>query len=170
MGFASWQRYCTALQYWASAKLCGVEQRAPPIFGRAAITLGIGSHSSSFFFYGPHNHSAHNKLHVDEELFVFGSKVSVSWSIGKNLRICKVTLVPGGILLRGNSSDSTFQKLIHCKSFKSWHLDVGIYIYLLPSPRRFMFSMMFVCLLATLHKNFGTDLHEIFYGRLAVGH
>ena len=38
--------YCTALQYWASAKLCGIEQRAPPIFGRAAITLGIGPHSS----------------------------------------------------------------------------------------------------------------------------
>jgi len=34
----------------ASAKLCGVEQRAPFIFGRAAITLGIGQHSSSFFF------------------------------------------------------------------------------------------------------------------------
>jgi len=33
-GFASWLRYCTAFQYWASAKLCGVEQRAPPIFGR----------------------------------------------------------------------------------------------------------------------------------------
>ena len=31
---------------WASAKLCGVEQRAPPIFGRATITLGIGPHSS----------------------------------------------------------------------------------------------------------------------------
>jgi len=31
-------------QYWASAKLCGVEQRAPPIFGRAVITLGIGPH------------------------------------------------------------------------------------------------------------------------------
>jgi len=31
-------------QYWASAKFCGVEQRAPPIFGRAAITLGIGPH------------------------------------------------------------------------------------------------------------------------------
>jgi len=29
-------------------KLCGVEQRAPPIFGRAAITLGIGPHSSKF--------------------------------------------------------------------------------------------------------------------------
>ena len=28
----------------ASAKLCGVEQRAPPIFGRAAITLVIGPH------------------------------------------------------------------------------------------------------------------------------
>jgi len=25
----------------ASAKVCSVEQRAPPIFGRAAITLGI---------------------------------------------------------------------------------------------------------------------------------
>ena len=29
-----------------SAKLCGIEQRAPPMFGRAAITLGIGPHSS----------------------------------------------------------------------------------------------------------------------------
>ena len=39
-------RCCTALELWASAKLCGVEQRAPPVFGRAAITLGIGPHSS----------------------------------------------------------------------------------------------------------------------------
>jgi len=46
-GFASWQRYCTAL--WASAKLCGVEQRAPATFGRVAITLGIGPHSSFYF-------------------------------------------------------------------------------------------------------------------------
>jgi len=30
----------------ASAKCCGVEQRAPTIFGRVAITLGIGPHSS----------------------------------------------------------------------------------------------------------------------------
>jgi len=30
----------------ASAKLCGVEQREPPIFGRASITLGIGPYSS----------------------------------------------------------------------------------------------------------------------------
>ena len=37
-----WQQYCTVLQQWASARLCSVEQRAPPIFVRAAITLGIG--------------------------------------------------------------------------------------------------------------------------------
>ena len=48
--FASWQRYCTALQYWSSVKLCGIEQRAPPMFGRAAITLGIGPHSSFTLF------------------------------------------------------------------------------------------------------------------------
>ena len=29
-----------------TAKLCGVEQRAPPMFGRATITLGIGPNSS----------------------------------------------------------------------------------------------------------------------------
>jgi len=34
----------------ASIKLCGVEQRVPHVFGRAAITLGIGPHSSFFFF------------------------------------------------------------------------------------------------------------------------
>jgi len=33
-------------QIGASAKLCSIEQRAPPIFGRAAITLGTGPHSS----------------------------------------------------------------------------------------------------------------------------
>jgi len=54
-GFASWQRYCTVLQQWVLAKVCGVEHRAPPIFCRAAITLGIGPQSSfilflSFFF------------------------------------------------------------------------------------------------------------------------
>ena len=45
-GFRVLKRYCTVLQQWASGKLCGVEQRAPPIFGRATITLGIGPHSS----------------------------------------------------------------------------------------------------------------------------
>jgi len=38
------------LVQWASAKLCGAEQRAPLIFGRAAITLGIGPHSSLIVF------------------------------------------------------------------------------------------------------------------------
>jgi len=45
-GFVCWQHYWAALQYWMSAKRCGVEQRAPPIFGRSAITLGIGPHYS----------------------------------------------------------------------------------------------------------------------------
>jgi len=40
-------------QVSASAKLCGVEQRAPPTFGMATITLGIRPHSSfSRFTYG----------------------------------------------------------------------------------------------------------------------
>ena len=38
--------HCTVLQQWASAKLCGVEQRSPAIFGRSTITLGTGPHSS----------------------------------------------------------------------------------------------------------------------------
>jgi len=42
--------YCTALEQWARAKLCGVEDTAPPIFSRATITLGIGPHSSFSFF------------------------------------------------------------------------------------------------------------------------
>jgi len=44
--FLYWQPYCRALEQWASAKLCSVEQRAPPAFGRTTITLGIGPHSS----------------------------------------------------------------------------------------------------------------------------
>ena len=49
------------LQQWASANLCGVEHRAPPIFGRAAITLGIGPHSSSLFFMAAlWNRAGHN--------------------------------------------------------------------------------------------------------------
>ena len=65
--FASWPRYCTALQYWASAKLCGVEQRAPPIFGRAAIALGIGPHSSLFL-----KMSAYNKKFVNCDIINAG--------------------------------------------------------------------------------------------------
>ena len=44
-GFASRQCYGTlVVDVTALAKLCGVEQRAPPIFGRAAIILGIRPH------------------------------------------------------------------------------------------------------------------------------
>jgi len=45
-----WQRHCTALQQRKSAKLRGVEKRAPPIFG-SAITLDIGPHSSYYYYY-----------------------------------------------------------------------------------------------------------------------
>ena len=49
-------RVLTALLHstlvWASAQLCGAEQRAPPIFGRATITLGIGPHSIVSCFSG----------------------------------------------------------------------------------------------------------------------
>jgi len=41
--------HCMALEQWASANLCGVQQRAPPMLSRAAITLGIGPHSSIGF-------------------------------------------------------------------------------------------------------------------------
>ena len=50
LALSYWQRYCTALEQWARAKVCGVEQTAPPVVGRATITLGIGPHSSLFFF------------------------------------------------------------------------------------------------------------------------
>jgi len=48
-----WHRHCTALQQRASAKVCSVEKRAPPVFGRAAITLGISPHSRYIYFYIP---------------------------------------------------------------------------------------------------------------------
>jgi len=67
LGSPVWQRYCTALEQWASAKLCSVVQEmelwnfrcssfstegATYIENlyilREAITLGIGPHSSSF--------------------------------------------------------------------------------------------------------------------------
>jgi len=45
-----WFRVLAALLHgtleWSSAKLCGVEQKAPPMFSSATITLGTGPHSS----------------------------------------------------------------------------------------------------------------------------
>jgi len=46
LALSYWQRYCMAVEQWVRAILCGVEHRAPPIFGRATITLIIGPHSS----------------------------------------------------------------------------------------------------------------------------
>jgi len=46
---------------WASAKTCRVEHRAPPIFGRAAITFGIGPHSSFILTW---NHVLRNNFNV----------------------------------------------------------------------------------------------------------
>ena len=54
LALSYWQRYCTAIEQWARAKLCGIEHRVPPIFGRATITLGIGPHSSSMGFWCGH--------------------------------------------------------------------------------------------------------------------
>ena len=34
---------------------CGAEHRAPPIFGRAAITLGTGPHSSCYVMYNEYS-------------------------------------------------------------------------------------------------------------------
>ena len=39
-GFRVLAALLQALQYWASAKLCGIEQMPPPTFGRVDITLG----------------------------------------------------------------------------------------------------------------------------------
>jgi len=41
---------------WASVKLCGVEQRAAPMFGRATIRLGIGPHSSYVIYHHTHGY------------------------------------------------------------------------------------------------------------------
>ena len=45
------QRYCTTVEQRARAKLCGIEHRAPPMFGSASIRLGIGPHSSSVLIF-----------------------------------------------------------------------------------------------------------------------
>ena len=52
-GFRVWQHYCMASSRLVVgvSQLCGVEQRAPPVFGRANITLGIGPHSSLLYFW-----------------------------------------------------------------------------------------------------------------------
>jgi len=76
-----WQRYCTALQQRTSAKRCGIvqlrngitelSQRAPRVFGWAAITLA-SAHILVSFFSRKNNLSLHvsdavsNKILIDK--------------------------------------------------------------------------------------------------------
>jgi len=39
-GFVPWQHYCMALQYWASAKLSGVEQRGATYIRQGGHQVG----------------------------------------------------------------------------------------------------------------------------------
>jgi len=49
----NWFRVLAALLHVvvSVSQLCGVEHRAPPMFGRATITLSIGPHSSLLVKY-----------------------------------------------------------------------------------------------------------------------
>ena len=49
-GFAAWQPYCTVLQQWASAKLCGVEQKAHLYSAGRPSRWALAHISTSFFF------------------------------------------------------------------------------------------------------------------------
>ena len=76
----------SALEYWALATLCGVEQRAPLIFGRADMTLGIGPHSSFSYVsmlvtvpFMPHRNTAYVRM---PPIVTDG----VAWSVG--LSVC----------------------------------------------------------------------------------
>ena len=42
--FKGFRVLAALLHGWASSTLCGVEQRAPPMLGRASIALGMGPH------------------------------------------------------------------------------------------------------------------------------
>ena len=59
-------------------KLCGVEQRAPPVFGRVAIVLGIGPHSSSVLSNSCicHEFSLNTFLPVNTTVYVYHRTVS----------------------------------------------------------------------------------------------
>ena len=43
---------------------CGIEQRTPPIFGRAAITLGIGPQLTNFIFPIRHLYYYHSSFYI----------------------------------------------------------------------------------------------------------
>jgi len=74
-----------------SAKLCGVEQRAPPIFGTAAITLGIGPHSSIFSVVEA---STCDIGYTDSTYTLITPLAAKSWQIGRceNLNVSRKRL------------------------------------------------------------------------------
>jgi len=51
--FGTIAQLCRRCSSGRQPNFCGVEQRAPPIFGRAVITLGIDPHSSCLFVPSP---------------------------------------------------------------------------------------------------------------------
>jgi len=70
----------------------------------------------------------------------------------------------------GLSEGGAMLSLCHLSGSRGTSLTGRWTLLLLPPPRRLCFRRcLFVCLLATLHKNFQTDLREIFQGRLATG-
>jgi len=85
--------------YWASAKLCGVEQRVPPIFGMAVITLGIGPHSNRPIIVVMHgvriSHYYSNKI-ITGQNFNINVKtcktVTLQWTFYRFTWICLLLL------------------------------------------------------------------------------
>ena len=78
-------------------------------------------------------------------------------------------------LLKGGPKTDCFEGLEYnivnnmTRYIHFWHSSSAVYLHydvstFLPPPRRWCFRrcFLFVCLLSTLRKNFGTDLHEIF--------
>jgi len=51
LALSHYQRYCTAVEQWARAKLCSIQHRRPPIFSRATIMLSIGPHSTFILLF-----------------------------------------------------------------------------------------------------------------------
>ena len=79
----------------STAKLCGVEQRAPPIFGRAAITLGIGPHSSIILLCSVH----------------------VKWLLN-NYFVLHSFLVSRSVV----NPDTNSQMVLHCLAKSNWDI------------------------------------------------
>ena len=90
-GFTSWQRYCTVFQLWASAKLCGVEQRAPPILAGRPSRRAL-AHIS--------NYTIVSYSYVDSETYTCVHRCSLSWVVLTYLLQCDVFTARWGAIMR----------------------------------------------------------------------